>query len=92
MDVRDDERLAEQLDHRDRGAHGGLEAELDAAGGRGLEELGAAARDELLVRGHDRTPRAEQLEDVATGRIDAAHHLGDDLHRGSRRGSSRCRR
>ena len=79
--VRDDERLAQHLDHGDRRAHRGLEAQLDAARGRRLEELGAAAGDELLVRRHDRAARAEQLEHVVAGRVDAAHHLRDDLDR-----------
>ena len=79
--VRDDERLAQHLDHGDRGAHGRLEPELDAARGGRLEELGAAAGDELLVRGHDGASGAEQLEHVAAGRVDAAHHLGHDLDR-----------
>ena len=79
--VRDDERLAQHLDHGDRGADGGLEAELDTARGRRLEQLGAAAGDELLVRRHDRPAGAEELEHVASGRVDAAHHLGDDLDR-----------
>ncbi len=52
--VRDDERLAEHLDHWDRGAHARLEPELDAGRRRGGEELGAVLRDELLVGGHDR--------------------------------------
>ena len=56
--VRDDERLAQHLDHGDRGADGRLEAELDAARRGGLEQLGAAPGDELLVRGHDRPARS----------------------------------
>ena len=81
VDVRDDERLAQHLDHRDRGAHGGLEAQLDAARCRGLEQLGAAPGDELLVRRHDRPSGAQQLENVAARRVDAAHHLRHDLDR-----------
>ena len=81
VDVRDDERLAQHLDHGDRGAHRSLEAELHAARRRGLEQLGAAAGDELLVRRHDGATGAEQLEHVAAGRVDAAHHLGHDLDR-----------
>ena len=78
MDVRDDERLPQHLDHRDRGADGGLEPKLDAAGSGCLEELRPAPRDQLLVRGDDRPAAAEKLEDVRAGRLDAAHHLGDD--------------
>ena len=78
MHVRDDERLAQHLDHRNRRADGGLEAELDAALRGGREELGAAARDELLVRGHDGLPGPQQLEHVVARRLEPAHHLGDD--------------
>ena len=52
--VGDDERLAQHLDHGDRRADASLEAQLDAGLGRGGEELGAAPRDELLVRRDDR--------------------------------------
>ena len=54
--VRDDERLAQHLDHGDRGTDGRLEAELHAARRGCLEQLGAAAGDELLVGGHDGAP------------------------------------
>ena len=78
VDVRDDERLAQHLDHRDRRADRGLEAELDTAVRRRGEQLGAAARDELLVRGHDRLAGPQELEHVVAGRVEPAHHLGDD--------------
>ena len=78
VDVRDDERLAQHLDHRDRGADARLEPQLDAGLRRGREELRAAPRDELLVRGDDALAALQQLEDVAARRLDAAHHLGHD--------------
>jgi hypothetical protein len=59
VDVRRDERLAQHLDHGNRGAHGCLEAELGARCRGGREQLRAAAGDELLVRGDDRAARAE---------------------------------
>ena len=80
--VRDHERLAQDLDHRDRRADARLEAELHARCGSSLEELGAAAGDELLVRRDHRLSGAKQLEDVVAGRVEAAHHLGDDADRG----------
>jgi hypothetical protein len=82
MDVRDDERLAQHLDDRDRGADGRLEAELHAGRGGGREELRPLAGDELLVGGDDRLARAQQLAHVGAGRVEAAHHLGDDGHGG----------
>ena len=36
------------------------------------------AATQLLVRGHDGLAGAQQLEDVVAGRLEAAHHLGDD--------------
>ena len=53
MHVRDDERLAQHLDHRDRRADARLEAQLHARVRRGGEELRPAPRDELLVRRDD---------------------------------------
>ena len=82
VDVRHDERLAEHLDHRDRGADRRLEAELGTRRGRRCEELRAAARDELLVRRDDRAARPEEREHVCARRVDSAHHLGDDPDRG----------
>ena len=78
MHVRHDQRLAQHLDHRDRRADAGLEAQLHARARGGREELGPAPRDELLVRRDDALAAAEQLRDVRAGRLDAAHHLGDD--------------
>jgi hypothetical protein len=42
------------------------------------EELRAALRDQLLVGRDDVLATAEQLDDVRTRAVDAAHHLGDD--------------
>ena len=82
MDVRRDQRLAQHLDDGDRRADRCLEAQLHAGGRRGGEELGAFARDELLVRGHDRLPGPEKLADVAARRLQSAHHLRHDVDRG----------
>jgi len=81
VDVRADERLAQQLDHGDRRAHTGLETQLNPVRRRGREQLVAVARDELLVRRDDRLPRAEQVEHVAAGGLDPAHHLGHERDR-----------
>ena len=82
MDVRDHERLAQDLDHRDRSADAGLEAELHAGGRSRLEELGAAPGDELLVRRDHRLAGAKQVEHVIARRVEPSHHLGDDGDRG----------
>src|SRR5436305_1027595 len=71
-------RLAEHLDHRDRRADRRLETELGAPLGRGREQVGAAAGDELLVRGDDGLPGAQQLEHVFARGLEAAHELRDD--------------
>ncbi len=79
--VRDDQRLAQHLDHRDRSAHAGLEPQLHTGARRGGEELGAPSGNELLVGGHHALTAAEQLRDICARRLDAAHHLGDDRDR-----------
>ena len=56
----------------------GLEPELDAGVRGGAEELVPALGDELLVRGDDRLPRAQEAEHPVAGLVDAAHDLGDD--------------
>ena len=78
MDVGDDERLAQDLDHGNRGADTRFEAQLDAGLGRRREELRTAARDELLVRGDDALAALQQLQDIAAGRLDTAHDLRHD--------------
>ena len=77
----------------------GIAAQTDAsnrsctpARRRGREELGAAPRDELLVRGHDRAARLEQLEDVAARRLDARPSPRRRAGSTGRRGSSAGRR
>ena len=81
VDVGRDERLPQHLDHRDRRADGGFEAQLNACLRRGGEELGAAAGEQLLVRADDRLARAEEVEHVAAGRLEATHHLGHERDR-----------
>ena len=78
MDVRDDERLAQDLDHRDRSADAGLEAQLHAGRRSGREELRPSLCDQLLVGGDDVLAAVQQLDHGRRRRIDAAHHLGDD--------------
>jgi len=79
--VRDDERLAQHLHDGDRGADRGFEPQLHAGLGRDREQVGALARDELLVRRHDRLAGPKQLTDVSACRIQPAHHLRDDANR-----------
>ncbi len=75
------ERLLQHAHDGDRGAGRGLVAQLRAAAvGRGLQ-LGAVAREQLLVGRHHRDAALEQLAQVAERRLDAAHDLGDDLDR-----------
>jgi hypothetical protein len=76
--VRRHERLPQRLDHGDRSAHGRLEAQLDTRRGRGREELGPSAGDELLVRSDDGLAGGEQVEHERSGRLETSHHLGHD--------------
>ena len=75
VDVGDDERLAQHLDHGNRRADTCLEAQLDARLRRGRKQLRTATRDELLVRGHDALAALQQLQYVTARRLDSAHHL-----------------
>ncbi len=77
-----DHRLAQHLHDRDRGAHRGLEAQLHAVALGGREQLLAVPREQLLVGRDDRLAGREQVEQVAAGRLDAAHHLGHDADLG----------
>ena len=76
------ERLLQHAHDRDRRAGRGLVAELRPAALGGLLQLGAVAREQLLVRGDDRDAALEQLAQIAERRLDAAHDLGHDLDRG----------
>ena len=82
VDVARDHRLAQHLDDGDRGAHGGLEAQLHAVVLGRREQLLAVAGQQLLVGRDDRLAGLEQLQQVGAGRLDAAHDLGDDAHVG----------
>ena len=64
MHVRDDEGLAQDLDHRDRRADRRLEAKLDARLRCSREELGATPRDELLVRRDDVLAGTQEIQHV----------------------------
>ena len=75
------QRLLQHAHDGDRGAGRGLVAQLrTAAVGSGLQ-LGAVAREQLLVGGDDGDTALEQLAQVAERRFDAAHDLGHDLDR-----------
>ena len=74
--------FAQDLDHRDRRADAGLEAELDAGCRSRLEELRAAPGDELLVRCDHGLPGTKQFEHVVARWVEATHQLSDDRDRG----------
>ena len=75
------ERLLEHAHDGDGGAGRGLVAQLRAAAVGGHLQLGAVAREQLLVGRDDRDAALEQLAQVAERRLDAAHDLGHDLDR-----------
>ena len=76
------ERLLQHAHDGDGRAGRGLVAQLRAAAVGGLLQLGAVAREQLLVGRDDRDAALEQLAQVAERRLDAAHDLGHDLDRG----------
>ena len=96
VDVRDDERLAQHLDHRDRRADRRLEAELDAAVGRGREELGAAVRRPAACsRSRPASPRGgarARSRRPARARPSPRRRRRSPGRRGSRRSRSWSRR
>ena len=77
MHIRDDERLAQDLDHRDRRADRRLEAKLNARLRGSREELGATPRDELLVRRDDVLAGTQEIQHVVRRRLGPAHDLRD---------------
>jgi hypothetical protein len=60
----------------------GIAAHTDASKRNCTPAADAFARDELLVRGHDRFPGPEKLADVAARRLQSAHHLRHNVDRG----------
>ena len=54
------QRLAQRPDQRDAAGHRRLEQQVDAGRGRGLEQLGAAVGQELLVAGDHRLAGLER--------------------------------
>ena len=93
VDVRDDERLAQHLDHRDR------RADARPRSGAGRPPAAAASNSSAPRRATSclfavttGRPEREQLEHVLAGRLDAAHHLGHDRTDGSSRISREVRR
>ena len=81
VDARGGERFLQHAHDRDGGAGRGLVAELRPAAVGGALQLGAMARQQLLVGRDDRDAALEQLAQVPERRLDAAHDLGHDLDR-----------
>ena len=81
VDAGGGERLLEHAHDGNRGAGRGLVAQLGATAVGRLLQLGAVAREQLLVGRGDRDAALEQLAEVPERRLDAAHDLGHDLDR-----------
>ncbi len=73
------QRLPQWPDQGDPAAYRGLEQQVDAAGGRRFEQLGAHVGQQFLVGGDDRLAGLQSLEDQAPGRLDAADDLDDHV-------------
>ena len=69
----------ERAEDRDPATDRRLEAERGAGPPGGRLELGSVMGDDVLVRGHDRLPRAERRRDQGVRRFVAAHQLDDDV-------------
>ena len=79
-DLGGQQRLAQHLDHRDRGARRRLEAQLGAGGLGGGEQLRPVAGEQLLVGRHDRGAAGEGGAQIAERGVEPAHHLDHDRH------------
>ena len=76
------ERLLQHAHDGNRRAGRGLVAQLRPPAIGRLLQLGAVAREQLLVGRDDGDAALQQLLEVAERRLDSAHDLGDDLDRG----------
>ena len=73
------ERLAQRPQQRDGPGDGSLEVQVDAVARGGLVEGRAVGGEEGLVGGDDARARGHGRQDERAGRLDAAHHLDDDV-------------
>ncbi len=79
LDRRRAERFLEHAHDRHDACDGGLEAEPDTLFTRGLEQLLAVLREQLLVRADDVLAGADRAHQVVARGVDAAHHLDDQV-------------
>ncbi len=81
------ERLAQRPQQRDGSGDGGLEVQVDAVARGRLVEGGAVGGQQGLVGRDDARAGGHGRQDQRAGRLDAAHHLDDDV--GTARGDGR---
>jgi hypothetical protein len=74
-----DQRLLQGADQGDPPGDGGLERDVEARGGGGVEHLIARAGQQFLVRARDRLALRERLEDERPGGLDPAEQLTHDV-------------
>jgi hypothetical protein len=74
--------IAERADHRNAAGHRRFEAQMTPPLGGELAERGPVMRDELLVRGDDRSARVEGASHPRAGRIASSHNLHDHVRVG----------
>ena len=79
VDRRAGQRLLDDADDRDDARHRALEAQLDAIDPRGLPQLLAVLREQLLVRGHDVLAGLQRAEHVFARGVDPADQLDDQI-------------
>ena len=79
LDVGRGERLRHHPDRRHHAGHGALEAELDPVLARGVEDLLAELREQLLVGRDHVAPGAERAQDVLARGLRAAHQLDHEV-------------
>src|SRR5437588_389165 len=79
LDVSAGEGLLQDPDDGDHAGHGGLEAKLDVGLVRGLPQLVAALREQLLVGRDHVASRSHRAQYVVARRLDAPDQLDDQL-------------
>ena len=79
LHVRGGQRLLQHADHRHHPGHGGLEAQLHAVLAGARPQLLPVLGEQQLVGRDDVPPGAHRPQHVVARRVDAAHHLHDQV-------------
>jgi hypothetical protein len=76
------ERLLQRVDERDAAADRRLVVQVHPGRVGCVEQLLPERGEQLLVGGHDALAVGDRVQEQTSGRLDASHHLHDDVHVG----------